>query len=33
MINLSKIIDTKGVVMILLDDSNCCGGGDGIRCC
>ena len=28
-----KIIDAKGVVMILLEDNNCCGGGDGIRCC
>jgi hypothetical protein len=31
-INVSKVIDMKGGVMIVLDDSGCCGGG-GIRCC
>jgi hypothetical protein len=32
-INVLKVIDMKGGVMIVLDDSSCCGGGDGIRCC
>jgi hypothetical protein len=32
-INALKVIDTKGGSMLALDDSSCCGGGDGIRCC
>jgi len=33
-INISKVIDLKGDVMILLNDETggCCGGG-GISCC